>query len=90
MVTGSNPVLPTKQWDENVQLVELDNTYRKQAPKQSHPILRGIMIKRYALNSSNIFSENKYVLIREYWFDGKLMSFNYEHSKVLPEGFSLK
>lgn len=48
------------------------------------------MIKRYALESNNKFSENKYVLISEYWFADKLMHFNYEHSKVLPEGFLLK
>lgn len=47
------------------------------------------MIKRYALLSVNKFSKNKYVLIREYWFADKLMSFNYEHSEVLPEGFLL-
>ncbi len=47
------------------------------------------MLKKYAIKSTNRFSENKYCLIKEFWLGGVMVSFDYVHSKTLPEGWTL-
>ena len=51
---------------------------------------RAITIKRFAIESINRFSDNKYCLIKELWRGDKLINSSMAHSKELPPDYPLK